>query len=114
MKKKSKKNQSSVPDDQSFEDALQSLRGIVSDLEAGELGLEESMQRFEEGTKLLRTCYSTLEQAEQKIEILTRISDDGELETKPFDATATADIDAQKRSNNAQSTTDKDSDKSLF
>ena len=42
MKKKPTRKKSST-DDQSFEDALESLRGIVSDLEAGELGLEESM-----------------------------------------------------------------------
>ena len=70
----------------SFEASLAELQQIVADLEEGDLGLEESMQRFEKGVSLLRQCYKTLEQAEQRIEILTRMEADGTPRTEPFSA----------------------------
>ena len=73
----------------SFEGALSQLQQIVHDLEEGDLGLEPSLARFEEGIKLLRNCYQILEQAEQKIEILTGQDAAGNPLTAPFDATAT-------------------------
>jgi exodeoxyribonuclease VII small subunit len=72
-----------------FEESLTALQQIVDDLEAGELGLDESMQRFEQGIGLLRGCYHTLEAAEQKIEILTGTDEAGNPLTAAFDATAT-------------------------
>jgi exodeoxyribonuclease VII small subunit len=75
----------------SFEESLGELQQNVADLEDGALGLEESMQRFERGIALLRRCYATLEQAEQKIEVLTGISAGGAVRTVPFDGTATFD-----------------------
>ena len=80
----------------SFEESLMELQQIVGGLEEGTLGLEESMQRFEKGIKLLRDCYRVLEQAEQRIEILTGTDADGNPVIAPFDATAT--IDLPKRS----------------
>jgi exodeoxyribonuclease VII small subunit len=74
-----------------FEAALEQLQTIVHELEEGELGLEASLARFEEGVRLLRTCYVILEQAEQKIEILTGADAAGNPVTAPFDATATFD-----------------------
>ena len=103
MPRSSKTAAESSADSLNFETALDQLREIVSHLESGELGLEESLQRFEHGTKLLRTCYSTLEDAEQKIEILTKISDDGTLQTEPFDATSTATKESQKRASQTES-----------
>ena len=73
----------------SFEQALTELQHIVDDLEAGQIGLDESMQRFEQGIALLRNCYGTLEKAEQKIEILTGTDEAGRPLTEPFDATST-------------------------
>ena len=79
------------PDDASptFEGALAELQQIVHDLEEGELGLETSLSRFEEGIRLLRSCYRILEEAEQKIEILTGMDAEGNAVTEPFDASAT-------------------------
>ena len=73
----------------SFEQALERLNVIVHDLEEGQLGLESSLARFEEGIRLLRSCYRILEQAEQKIEILTGADAAGHPVTEPFDASAT-------------------------
>ncbi|HID23679.1 MAG TPA: exodeoxyribonuclease VII small subunit [Planctomycetaceae bacterium] len=73
----------------SFEDALQELQQIVSELEEGEIGLEESLERFERGIALLRSCYRILERAEQRIEILVGFNAEGEPVTEPFQASAT-------------------------
>ena len=51
-----------------FEDALQQLSEIVSRLESEDVGLEESIQLFEKGSKLSHQCAGILEEAELKIE----------------------------------------------
>ena len=68
----------------SFETALASLEAIVHDLEDGDLGLAEALARYELGIKHLRHCYSLLEQAERKIELLTGIDAEGRAKTSPF------------------------------
>lgn len=55
-----------------FEDALQRLELIVDQLEAGNLALEESLKVYEEGVGLARRCAKYLDDAEKRIEILTR------------------------------------------
>ncbi len=72
-----------------FEQSLSELQQIVHDLEEGNLGLEASLARFEEGIRRLRSCYRILEEAEQKIEILTGVDAEGNPVTEPFDASAT-------------------------
>src|SRR6266436_2014830 len=72
-----------------FEGSLAQLQQIVNDLEEGNLGLETSLLLFEDGIRLLRSCYKILEAAEQKIEILTGVDDAGTLVTEAFDASAT-------------------------
>jgi exodeoxyribonuclease VII small subunit len=66
----------------SFEAALAELEGLVGQLEQGELTLEESLQRFERGVSLVRTCQNALQAAEQKVAQLTER--DGEPEILPF------------------------------
>jgi len=66
-----------------FEDALSRLESIVEKLERGELSLEESLTAFEEGIRLSRICSTRLEEAEKKIEILTKAKD-GQLQTEDF------------------------------
>ena len=67
-----------------FEDALQRLEEIVEELEAGELSLDASLARFEEGVKLTRLCRNKLDQAQRKVEILLK-DENGELQRAPFD-----------------------------
>ncbi|GMU93915.1 MAG: hypothetical protein AMXMBFR4_29730 [Candidatus Hydrogenedentota bacterium] len=66
-----------------FEKDLEKLEEIVAALEEGELPLDESLKRFEEGIKLAKRCEKALTDAEKKIEILTRNSE-GRLEAQPF------------------------------
>ena len=74
-----------------FEDALEELRAVVADLEAGTLGLEASLARFEAGVGLLKRCQATLDRTERRVELLLGENADGEAVTEPFDASATAD-----------------------
>lgn len=59
----------------SFEQAMDRLNEIVSLLENGDTTLADSMKLFEEGAKLSAQCYEELEQAEQKITLLTETED---------------------------------------
>ncbi len=67
-----------------FEAALARLDEIVTELEAGELGLEQSLKLFEEGVKLARVCNARLEEAERKVEILMK-DKGGKMTAKPFE-----------------------------
>lgn len=87
--KKTDKHRSPAEAAPAFEESLDELQQIVAELDDGSLGLEESMQRFEKGISLLRHCYEVLEQAEQRIEILTGTDSQGNPLTAPFDAAAT-------------------------
>jgi len=66
----------------SFEQAIAELEALVDTLEKGELTLEESLAAFERGIGLTRACQKALDEAEQKVRILTEKSDTAELE--PF------------------------------
>ncbi|NOY52639.1 MAG: exodeoxyribonuclease VII small subunit [Deltaproteobacteria bacterium] len=74
---------------QEFEDALKQLEGIVEKLEGQDLSLEDSLKAFEEGVRLTRFCHHKLNEAEKKIEILTK-DDDGGEKIEPFDLESTA------------------------
>ena len=56
----------------SFEKNLERLDGIVRELEDADLPLEKALQLYEEGMKLSEICHKQLEEAEGKVEILTR------------------------------------------
>lgn len=66
-----------------FEKSLQHLEKIVSNMESGELGLEESLEQFEQGIKLAKTCQDTLANAEIRVEQL--IEKNGLQQTVPFE-----------------------------
>ena len=58
-----------------FEKALSRWETIVTELEAGELSLDDSLKIFEEGVKLSKTCLKMLDEAERKVEILVQDKD---------------------------------------
>ncbi|MDC0946956.1 exodeoxyribonuclease VII small subunit [Nitrospinaceae bacterium] len=68
-----------------FEKAIQRLEKIVDDLEKGELDIDKSLEIFEEGIKMSRVCSKKLNEAEAKIEKLTR-DQKGELVSELFPA----------------------------
>ena len=70
-----------------LEKALEELEGLVSRLESGDLSLEEALKEFEHGVKLTRQCQTALAEAEQKVEILLKKSEDAEpVPFEPSDA----------------------------
>ena len=55
-----------------FEDKLARLEEITTALENNDVGLEDSIQLFEEGVKLSKECLSVLEKAELKVTVLKK------------------------------------------
>jgi exodeoxyribonuclease VII small subunit len=66
-----------------FEQALAELEGLVERLERGDLPLDEALKVFERGVALTRHCQTSLQAAQQKVEILLRRS--GQPTTEPFE-----------------------------
>ena len=71
---------SKAPD---FEQALTELETLVERLERGDLPLDEALKLFERGVTLTRHCQSSLQAAQQKVEILLKRSADAQPE--PFE-----------------------------
>jgi len=65
-----------------FEEALRKLEDIVESMESGDLPLESLLARFEEGTRLVKTCQARLEEAELTINKLEK-NRAGELVLQP-------------------------------
>lgn len=67
-----------------FEKKLDRLEQIVTKMEAGDLSLDDSLKMFEEGIKLSRECHAQLDEAEQKVQLLLEVDEDGEAVTEDF------------------------------
>ena len=65
-----------------FEDSLTELEQLVSQLEQGDISLEESLKSFERGVTLTRVCQKALQEAEQKVQVL--IEKNGTQIMEPF------------------------------
>jgi exodeoxyribonuclease VII small subunit len=78
----------SAPDnngaDMPFEEAVKKLESIVESMESGDLPLETLLQRFEDGTRLVKLCQTRLEQAEVQIQKLEKNSE-GQITVKPLE-----------------------------
>lgn len=58
-----------------FEDMMKQLETIATELERGDLNLDESVSKFEQGMKLSKECSKMLEAAEKRITILLKKED---------------------------------------
>jgi len=65
-----------------FESALNKLEQITRELEEGELGLEKSLKKFDEGIQLVTFCSEKLEEARSQVDLL--LKKDGRVATLPF------------------------------
>jgi exodeoxyribonuclease VII small subunit len=74
---------SKAPD---FEQALAELEGLVERLEHGDLPLDEALKAFERGVALTRQCQTSLQAAQQKVEILLKRA--AKAEIRPFEESA--------------------------
>ncbi|MBE8166934.1 MAG: exodeoxyribonuclease VII small subunit [Shewanella sp.] len=63
----------------SFEESLSTLETIVSELEKGDISLDDALKQFEHGITLVRHSQTKLEQAQQKVSILLNDKSDGKL-----------------------------------
>ncbi|MDR3628761.1 MAG: exodeoxyribonuclease VII small subunit [Desulfocapsaceae bacterium] len=66
----------------SFEEALARLEEITAELEDGELSLDKSLKKFDEGIKLAELCNAQLAEAKARVELL--LERDGSLDATPF------------------------------
>jgi exodeoxyribonuclease VII small subunit len=76
-----KKNQA-LP--KSFEEAITELEQILSQMEGSQVGLEESLSKYERGTFLIRHCRGVLAAAEKQIEVLSK-TEDGSIQAEAAD-----------------------------
>lgn len=65
-----------------FEDSIKELENIANELEKGNLTLDESVSKFEQGMKLSKKCNDFLDSAEKKITML--INNNGKIEEENF------------------------------
>ena len=65
----------------SFEENMEELEKVVAELEKGDLNLDDSVSRFEQGIKISKECSKILEEAEKKITILVK---DDEMKEENF------------------------------
>lgn len=70
-------------EEESFETKMENLEQIVTELEKGNLNLDESVKKFEEGMKISKECSKMLESAEKRITIL--LEENGEIVEENFD-----------------------------
>ncbi len=83
---------SKKPDDVSFEQAMERLEEIVSSMEGERLPLEEMVQSYEEGARLLRVCRERIEAARLRVELITaNLDGTGKAALTPFDPAAATD-----------------------
>lgn len=75
-----KRNQ---PIPQNFEAALKELEQILTEIEGGQIGLEQSLTRYERGNFLIQHCRKVLDSAEKQIEALSK-GPGGELQSTPL------------------------------
>jgi exodeoxyribonuclease VII small subunit len=71
-----------------FEQALAELDRILRDLEDGTTTLDDALARYERGVGLLKLCYAQLTAAEQRIQRLAGLAEDGTPDLKPFEHVA--------------------------
>ncbi len=67
-----------------FEQSLSQLEEIVRGIEEGKIGLQEAIDQYEKGMKLVQSCREMLADAEIKIQKL-QLADNGRLEKKSMD-----------------------------
>jgi exodeoxyribonuclease VII small subunit len=76
------KNSGAGNDALPFEAALKRLEGLVEAMESGDLPLETLLDKYEEGSRLVKICQAKLEEAELKIQKLEKTAS-GEFVLKP-------------------------------
>ncbi|GGM07151.1 exodeoxyribonuclease VII small subunit [Pseudooceanicola nanhaiensis] len=72
-------------DQMSFEDAMKELEGVVSQLERGDVPLDQSIALYERGARLKARCEQKLKEAEEKVAAITLDAQGQPTGTTPVD-----------------------------
>jgi exodeoxyribonuclease VII small subunit len=76
-----------TPKNLKFEQAMERLDAIVEAMESGEIGIEESIAKYEEAMQLAAHCRRILDESEQRIKKI-QVDAAGQLRTEPFEPPA--------------------------
>jgi len=98
-----------MADEIKFEKAISELEGIVSELEGGDISLEDSIKKYEKGVKLSRLCMEKLSQAERKVEVLAKTLS-GEVVKEDFDLDQDESTGALKKTRKKKTVSKKESE----
>ncbi|MDD3303578.1 MAG: exodeoxyribonuclease VII small subunit [Clostridia bacterium] len=70
--------------EKTFEESLSELEKIATDIERGDLGLEQAIVEFEKGIKLSKECSEKLDNAEKRINLLVK-QENGNITEETFE-----------------------------
>jgi len=84
MKGKDSGTSQAAGESQPFEEMMKRLEALVTELEKGQLSLEDSIRTFEEGIGLVKKCSAVLGEAQKRVQKLTK-EGAGDSETEPLD-----------------------------
>jgi exodeoxyribonuclease VII small subunit len=76
----------------SFEESVARLEQIVQAIESGEVGIEESLAKYEQGMELVKRCRAILDRAEKRMEVLNQTA--GGLQAEPLADQQDDDVEA--------------------
>lgn len=82
-----KKKPNKVPPKFDFDEAVLEIQDIVNQLESGELGLSDSLERYERAVNRLKQCHSLLDAAELRVNVLSGFDADGNPITTDIETT---------------------------
>ncbi len=72
-----------------FEDSLKRLQAIVEKMERGDLPLEEAVEAYTEGIRLVQVCHQKLEEAENRVQVLLK-DQQGAWSATPLESASSA------------------------
>jgi exodeoxyribonuclease VII small subunit len=59
-----------IPEEMSYEQAIEELEAIITRIEEGTVALEDSVRQYQRGTALIRRCREILDKAEQVVQVI--------------------------------------------
>jgi exodeoxyribonuclease VII small subunit len=80
VNRKEKSAKTPLPD---LENSLNEINTLITNMEQGNLSLEQSLEKFERGITLIKHCQKVLQEAEQKVQIL--IQNEGQDDLQPYE-----------------------------
>lgn len=58
-----------------LEEAFSQLEDVIAKMQSGELTLEQSFQKYEEGMKLIQSCHSAIDKVEKKLQVIEGVEE---------------------------------------